>query len=382
MPPAQGPAVPSAVPGLTLVPTAIDSIPGFESDRLVEALPALHLSCDRFLALPESRTIGPGALAGTVADWHPICEGFAALPAADEGAFRAFMSENLVAFRVVDGKEGAADKGLFTGYYESELDGSLTPSGPASVPLYSPPDDMVMADLGLFESDLQGQKISGRLADGRLVPYFSRAEIDDGALAGRGLELLWIDDPVDAFFLHVQGSGRVRLPDGGSLRVGYAGSNGLPFYAIGRHMLDKGIISRDQASMQGIRDWLRSHPAEGKAIMELNSRYIFFQPIEGPGPIGAQGVALTPERSLAVDTAFIPLGIPVFLDTTWPGSDRPLQRLMVAQDTGAAIQGVVRGDFFWGTGDAALAYAGKMKQPGSYYLFLPRSVAARLRAGS
>jgi len=262
------------------------------------------------------------------------------------------------------------------------LDGSLTPAGPKSVPLYSPPDDIVVARMADLEDGSKGEKITGRLKDGEVVPYYTRAEIDAGALEGRGLELLWIDDPVDAFFLHIQGSGRVRLPDGNNIRVGYAGSNGLPFYAIGRHMLKEGVISRDKASMQSIRDWLRSHPVEGKEVMGLNHRYIFFQPITGPGPVGAQGVALTPGRSLAVDTAFIPLGIPVFLDTTWPGSNKPLQRLMVAQDTGAAIKGPVRGDFFWGTGDAALTYAGAMKQPGSYYLFLPKTVAESLVASS
>jgi membrane-bound lytic murein transglycosylase A len=237
-------------------------------------------------------------------------------------------------------------------------------------------------NLGRFRADLQGERIVGRVAEGELVPYYSRAEIDGGALDGRNLELLWATDPVDVFFLHVQGSGRVRLPDGAARRIGFAATNGLDFYAIGRALLDEGQISREQASMQAIRDWLRAHPDRAAEVMQRNARYVFFRWIEGDGPIGSQGVALTPGRSLAVDPAFLPLGVPVFLDTTWPGSDRPLRRLMVAQDTGGAIKGPIRGDVFWGAGEAALAQAGRMKQDGRLYLLLPKAVAARRSAGS
>jgi membrane-bound lytic murein transglycosylase A len=364
---------------LVLTTLPVMEIPGFEADPIAEALPALKRSCDRFMSLPDDRPLGPQGIAGKMADWREACRAVKALPEGDGEGLKELLLRDFSAFRVANGDQSP---GLFTGYYEPVLKGSLTPSGPQAVPLYGPPEDLVVADLNLFGGDQKSDRLLGRLEGGRLVPYFSRSEIDGGALAGRGLEILWIDDPVDAFFLHVQGSGRVQLPNGEALRVGYAGSNGLPFYAIGRHLLDQKIISRENASMQSIRDWLRRHPQEAKEVMALNTRYIFFQLIKGEGPIGAQGVPLTAGRSLAVDTSFIPLGIPVFLDTTWPGTSTPLRRLMVAQDTGSAIKGPVRGDFFWGAGEAALEYAGRMKQPGSYYLFLPKAVAHRLEASS
>jgi membrane-bound lytic murein transglycosylase A len=373
------PAAVIEVDRLVLMTQPVMEIPGFGVDPLAEALPALKRSCDRFRSLPDDRPLGPQGIAGKMADWREACRAVKALSEGDSEGLEELLLNHFSAFRVANNDQGP---GLFTGYYEPVLKGSLTPSGAQAVPLYGPPEDLVVADLNLFGGDQKSDRLLGRLEGGRLVPYFSRSEIDGGALAGRGLEILWIDDPVDAFFLHVQGSGRVQMPNGEALRVGYAGSNGLPFYAIGRHLLDQKIISREEASMQSIRDWLRRHPQEAKEVMALNTRYIFFQLIKGEGPIGAQGVPLTAGRSLAVDTSFIPLGIPIFLDTTWPGTSTPLRRLMVAQDTGSAIKGPVRGDFFWGAGEAALEYAGRMKQPGSYYLFLPKAVARRLEVGS
>ncbi|MHA1569976.1 MAG: murein transglycosylase A, partial [Alphaproteobacteria bacterium] len=213
----------------------------------------------------------------------------------------------------------------------------------------------------------------------RLEPYPARARIVSGALDGALPVLLWLDDPADAFVLHIQGSGRVRLAGGGTVRVGYDGNNGHPFVSIGRKMLDRGLIEPEDASMQAIRRWLRANPAKARALLDEYPRYIFFREIEGEGPIGAQGVALTPGRSLAVDPQFVPLGAPLWLDTSQPGSsDQPLRRLVVAQDTGGAILGAVRGDLFWGTGEAALEEAGRMKQPGQYYQLLPRAVADRV----
>ncbi len=245
------------------------------------------------------------------------------------------------------------------------------------VPLYRRPPDLVTAKLGRFRADLVGLSVVGRVEDGALGPYPDRVEIEDGALAGQGLEFLWVDDPVDAFFLQVQGSGRVLLPDGSTLRVAFAASNGRTFYAIGRALIEDDKIPRDQVSMQSIRDWLRANPETARAYMRRNPRYIFFRTIEGDGPVGAQGVALTAGRSLAVDPHHLALGLPLWLDTTLPGGAGPLRRLMVTQDTGGAIKGPVRGDFYWGSGEAALAQAGRMKERGVYYILLPRSVAKR-----
>ena len=361
-------------PAVLLEPVTFADLPDWSADPVSAALPALQRSCGRLTAQPDERPLGPDSLAGTVADWRAPCAALAALPAGDDAALRSLLEEWLQPFAVSD---AGAREGLFTGYYEAELKAATDPAAPGATPLYRVPDDLVTVDLALFRADLAGEKLVGRVEDGKLVPYLTRAEIDAGALKDRDLELLWAADPVDAFFLHVQGSGRVVFPDGSVKRVGFAGSNGRPFYAIGRALIDEGVVSRQNASMQAIRDWLRANPQKAAEMMQRNARYIFFREITGDGPIGAQGVALTPGRSLAVDSSLLPLGVPLWLDTTWPATDKPLRRLMVAQDVGSAIKGAVRGDFFWGSGEPALEQAGRMKQPGTYYLLLPQTVAKR-----
>jgi len=360
-------------------PARFDALPGWREDAAAEALPALARSCGRLMTLPDERPLGPDGLAGTVADWREPCARLAGLPAGDDAALRELLEAEFRPFAVHDGER---DQGLFTGYYEAELRGSLRRGGRYSVPLYGRPDDLVEIDLRDFRADLPGERLVGRVENGRLRPYPDRASIENGHLAGRGAELLWVDDPVDAFFLHVQGSGVVELDDGRRLRVGFAGSNGRPFYAIGRALIDEGIIERERSSMQAIRDWLRANPERAEALMHRNERFIFFRAIEGEGPIGAQGVPLTTGRSLAVDPDHLPLGVPLWLETTWPATERPLRRLMVAQDTGSAIKGPIRGDFFWGSGEPALEQAGRMRQQGRYWLLLPRAVAERRAAGS
>ena len=215
------------------------------------------------------------------------------------------------------------------------------------------------------------------MADGRILPYHRRADIQKGALRDAAPVLVWVDDAIDAFLLHVQGSGRIVLEDGAVMRVGYAGNNGHGYVSIGRVLIDQGELPSGRAGWRQIRDWITRNPSKAETLLARNPRYIFFREISGDGPIGAQGVALTPRRSLAVDRKFIPLGLPIWLDTVWPGQDeRPLRRLMVAQDTGSAIKGPIRGDFFWGYGKDALAEAGRMKSPGQYYIFLPKSATA------
>jgi membrane-bound lytic murein transglycosylase A len=223
-----------------------------------------------------------------------------------------------------------------------------------------------MVDLGRFRPAWRGERIAGRVDKGNLVPYSSRAEIEQGALSGRGLELAWAADTIETFFLQIQGSGRVRLADGGELRVGYDGQNGHPYVALGRVLIDRGLLPREQVTMQSIKAYLRAHPDEAAALMRENPSYVFFRELSGDGPVGAQGVALTPGRSLAVDRAFVPLGAPVWLVA------EDIARLLVAQDTGGAIRGPVRGDLFWGHGAEAEARAGAMKARGRAWLLLPR----------
>ena len=368
-------------PRLLLTPVSYTELPDWAEDGQAEALPAILRSCGRLERQPDSRAVGPGGLGGTVADWRPACAALAGVAAGDHDAARAAIETHFAPFQASDPSHDQ-DRGLLTGYYEAELSGAAFPGGPYQVPIYAKPRDLVTVNLGRFRADLEGHRIVGRVEDGRLLPYHTRREIDDGALGVGDAELLWSDDPVDVFFLHIQGSGRVRMPDGSFRRIGFAASNGRDFTAIGRALLAEGKVPRDQASMQGIRAWLRAHPDEAAEIMQRNARYIFFRWIEGEGPIGAQGVALTPGRSLAVDPNFLPFGAPLYLDTTWPGGDKPLRRLVVAQDTGSAIKGPLRGDFFWGSGEAALEYAGRMKQKARFYLLLPKSVAERRKTTS
>lgn len=356
-------------PQITLEPASFADLPGWTADDQAGALAAFKISCARLETLPPDRAMGDLPAAGTVADWLGPCR---VAQDVGPGGARAFFEAWFRPWSVAD--RGDPD-GLFTGYYEPLLHGSLVPGGAYTYPLYGAPDDMISVDLGLFAEDLDGRQITGQIQDGAFVPYWDRAQIDDGALDGRGLEIVWVDDPVAAFFLHIQGSGRVELADGGELRVGYAGQNGRPYFAIGRELVARGELTKDEVSLQTIRAWLKAHPDQAAELMEMNASYIFFRRLEGPGPIGAQGVPLTPERSLAVDRDFVPLGLPVWLDTSLPDG-APYRRLMVAQDTGGAIDGPVRGDVFFGAGPRAEELAGHMKQDGRVWLLLPSVVTA------
>ncbi len=343
---------------------AFSDLPGWHDGSQGNALAAFLKSC-------EALNNKPGKLA-----WHSPCRVGSRVAAKDDTAARAFFERFFAPHRVVasDGGGSSSDQGTFTGYYEPELRGARSKGGRYTVPLYMRPPELVSADLGSFRAELKGQRIVGKAVAGTLLPFPARGEIDNGALGGRKLEIVWVDDAVDAFFLHIQGSGRIRLGDGSLLRVGYAATNGRPYSSIGRTLLARGAITTDQMSMQSIRTWLAANPGEAAGIMAANRRYVFFREISGPGPLGAQGVALTPGHSLAVDRKFMPLGAPVWLDTTEPlKPEKPLRRLMVAQDTGSAIRGPVRGDFFWGHGPDAALSAGHMKSRGRYYLLLPKN---------
>jgi membrane-bound lytic murein transglycosylase A len=310
-----------------------------------------------------------------VADWLPLCAEAGGLPRGDNAAARQFFETRFRPWLATNVAGAQPDPfGLFTGYYEPELAGSRRRS-PGAVPLHARPADLVQVELGEFADDLRGRRTAGRVEQGRLVPYASRAQIDRGALDGRRLELLWIDDPVDAFFLHIQGSGRVRLAEGGIARVGFAAQNGHPYVPIGRVLVDRGVMTQEQVSMQSLRAWLAANPAEARGVMDQNPSYIFFREIQGlrpdEGPPGAFGAPLTPERSIAVDRAHIPLGIPVFIDVQHPLTNAPYRRVLMAQDIGGAIRGPVRGDVFWGSGDAAGDPAGRMRSRGAWWLLLP-----------
>jgi len=356
---------PAAAPTYTKV--SFSALPGYAADRVAEALPALNASCRRLGAIPATRSLGVDGRMGTAGDWAVFCTALKSVN--DEAVLRSLLETQLQPWAVSDG--GKAD-GLFTGYYESELRGSLTQNGPYQTPLYERPADLIMVDLGEFRDELKGQRIAGRAVNGQLKPYEDRAAIVNGTINSK--PLVWLDDPVDAFFVQIQGSGRVMLDDGSELRVGYAGQNGHIYTAIGRELIKRGALTPETVSMASIRAWLKANPAQADALMNTNRSYVFFKSgTADTGPQGAANVALTPLRSLAVDNRFIGYHVPVWLAADNPLGG-PLQRLLVAQDTGGAIKGVVRGDVFWGHGPQAEHAAGIMKSRGRYFVLLPRHV--------
>ncbi len=360
---------PPPPPRLTLAPAGFADLAGWRADPVAAALPAILKSCAALAKLGPTTPIGPDGIAGTAADWQAPCAGAAALQGASDDEVRRFIEASFTPWRA--GNNGNP-QGLFTGYFEPELHGAREPGGPYTVPLLKRPPDLVTADLGLFRPAWRGERIAGRVVDGRLRPYDSRAAIEHGALNRLHLAIFWVDSAVDAFFLGVQGSGRVRLPDGTLVQLGYDGQNGQAYVAIGRLLVERGVLAKDDVSLATIRAWILAHPAQGQALMDENPSYVFFRELKGAGPIGAEGVVLTAGRSLAVDPVFLPLGIPLWLDVAQDG--QTLQRLVVAQDTGGAIRGPVRGDLFWGFGPAAEAGAGRMRAEGAYYMLLPRNV--------
>jgi len=357
--------------GVIASPVGFDALPGWKADDQGAALVAFARSCEK-----PRKSRGPLKIAKS--DWRAPCAAARKVGAGDGDAAREFFERWFRPFQIFGGQ---TDSGLFTGYFEAELRGARQRGGRYTVPIYRL-DDHVTVDLSRFDPALAGKRIVGRVDAGTLRPYYPRGDIAGGALDGRGQELLWVDDAIDAFLLHVQGSGRVILPDGAVVRIGYAGNNGWSYRSIGRALIERGALRPGGASWDDIRGWIDANRDEADALLAVNRRYIFFREIKGDGPIGAAGVALTPGRSLAIDPRFMPFGAPVWLDTTWPNQpEKPLRRLMVAQDSGNAIRGIVRGDFFWGYGSKALAFAGRMKSRGRYFVLLPKSAAAR-RAGS
>lgn len=345
--------------------TTFAALPGWDRDAVSEALPALAKSCARFAKQKENAA---SVIAGIPDQMRKVC---AALPS-DPAQGRAFFENNFTPYEI----HGDDRKGLFTGYYEP----SLTAVTAGGTPLYAKPSDMFTADLGAFLPELAGKTITGRVEGEKFVPYYTREQIEKGALKDKAQEIVRVDDAVDAFFLQIQGSGQVKKADGTVMHVGYAAQNGQKYEAIGKELIARGALTKENTSMQTIRAWLEAHPAEAQELMNANKSYVFFREIGADGPIGGEGVALTPGRSLAVDRKKIPYGVPVFVDAAAPeaaGEDKGprFQRLMIAQDTGGAIRGAVRGDVFWGAGDHAAEMAGVMKSPGYAYILLPKSVS-------
>ena len=336
-------------------------LPGWRSDDVLAAWPAIVSTCSVMSARPG---------------WQPVCAALVAASPADAEFARGLLEQQLTPYRIVrvTGRKRET-RGLVTGYYEPLLHGSRERSEQFSTPLYSRPDDLLIVDLAAVIPELKGKRVRGRLEGNRVVPYYSRGATREApGLAGH--EIVWIDNALDAFMLEVQGSGRVQLTTGETIRLQYADQNGQPYRSIGRYLADQGIMTIDQVNMPAIRNWLAANPNRVNEVLDSNPSVVFFSeaPLDDPstGPKGAQGLPLTAGRSIAIDPKFLPLGAPMFISTTQPGSELPLQRLVVAQDTGGAIRGPVRADLFFGFGADAGAQAGMMKNDLEMWLLWPK----------
>ncbi len=308
--------------------------------------------------------------------WQSVCAEAATMTAPDDATVRAFFEQRFQPWQAT--ADDGSVEGMVTGYYEPLLKGDRVRTERARYPLYAAPDDLISVDLASVYPELKNLRLRGRLAGNKLVPYPTRKEIEDAANgkgnAFKGKPIAWAEDPVDLFFLQIQGSGRIELPDGSHMRVGYADQNGHPYQSIGKLLVERGELKLEQASMQGIKEWGAKNPDKLPELLASNPSFVFFRPLPDglAGPLGALGVPLTGGRSIAVDPRFIPLGAPVFLATTQPNSPLPMNKLVMAQDTGGAIRGGVRADFFWGFGYEAGELAGRMKQRGRMWVLLPK----------
>ena len=363
-PPVAAPAVPPPFTR-TLQPAAWSDLPGWTADDVAAAWPAFLQSCRGVASKPH----GPA--------WKRVCDLARAADGKPGFDARRFFEQHLQPYSVANG--GGAVDGMVTGYYEPLLRGSRSRARGFEQPVRGVPDDLLTIDLSAVFPELKDKRVRGRLEGNKVVPYWSRAEI---AARGERLPartLLYVDDPVELFFLQVQGSGRVKLPDGSLVRLNYGDQNGHPYQSIGRVLVDRGELKLEEASMQGIQAWARANPGRLDELLNSNPSYVFFRevPDSKGGPVGALGVPLTAERSIAVDPRSVPLGAPVFLATTRPNSAQPMNRLVMAQDTGGAIKGAVRADFFWGFGKEAGEQAGRMKQSGRMWVLLPPEAAPR-----
>lgn len=331
-------------------------LPGWREDDPAAAWQALLTSCD---VLKKQDA------------WRPACAAASAMTRPGREEARLYFEARFQPYQLL--KADGGTEGLATGYYEPLLRGSRSPDTRYRYPLYAAPDDLLRVDLPAAGTTSADPGMRARVEARRVVPYYDRAQIESAATPLRGREIAWVDDPVELFFLQIQGSGRLQLENGGVMRVGFADHNGRPYRSIGRLLIERGELTADRASMQGIKAWAQRNPDKLREVLNHNPRYVFFRELpQGiEGPLGALGVPLTPRRSIAADPRYVPLGAPVFLATTWPLSNKPLQQLMMAQDTGSAIRGAVRADFFWGYGDAAGREAGRMKQTLRMWVLLP-----------
>ncbi len=363
-------ALPPAPPALSCVPTPVRpavtpnlqaaqwrDLPGWGNDDQQLAWSAWLQSCAALMRKPA---------------WQEVCLQAIASHPATGAAVRDYFETHFDLYQSRQ-PDGAA-QGLITGYYAPVLAGSLVRTDRFNIPLYAQPGDLLDIDLSSVYPELKSLRLRGRLQGNHVVPYWSRAQIDGDQHPLAGHELVWLEDSLAAFFLQIQGSGRIRLPDGREIMVGYADQNGYPYQAIGRVLLERGELTADQLSMQAIQAWGAAHPDQLPELLAQNPSYVFFRILPNGAVLGALGVPLEAGRSIAIDSHALPLGAPVWLSTTEPLSTQPMNRLVIAQDTGGAIRGNVRADVYFGVGDVAGQHAGKMKQQGQMWVLLPKGM--------
>jgi len=346
------------IPDYSLLrPATWQELAGIEQDNLTMAWPAWLQSCSALKSKPA---------------WQNACDVAANMKSTSTGAIQNYFKQYFNVYRTSNAD--GTDTGLITGYYEPLLRGSLVRTDTYRYPLYRQPDDLITVDLASIYPELANKRLRGRVIGNKLIPYYNRGEIEAEPSPLQGNELLWVDDLIDLFFLQIQGSGLVQLENGEQIHVGYADQNGQAYQSIGRLLIQNGELTADKASMQGIKNWALAHTDKLRELLNSNPSYVFFRELPAglPGPLGALGVPILAERAVAVDPRFVPLGAPIFLATTYPNTSKPLNRLMMAQDTGGAIKGGVRADFFWGFGPDATRQAGSMKQKGKIWVLLPK----------
>jgi len=357
-PPATPPTVPPvALPAAPFAVSKWEMLPDWQTTDLQPAWTAFLQSCRALKSKPS---------------WQTVCARTVELAQPDNAALRIFFEEGFTPYQVFN--PDGSSQGLITGYYEPKLAGSRVRTERFRYPLYAVPDDLLAIDLSEAYPQLKDLRLRGRLQGKRVVPYYNRAEIEAGKAALQGRELFWVDNAIDLFFLQIQGSGRIELPDGSMVKIGYAEQNGHPYISIGKKLVEMGELKIEEASMQGIKGWAERCPEKLPALLAQNPSFVFFRELPNglSAPLGALGVPLTETYSIAVDPRTIPLGAPVFLATTYPNTAEPLNRLVLAQDTGGAIKGAVRADFFWGFGELAGIQAGRMKQGGQMWVLFPK----------
>ena len=357
-PVAKPPPTPTGPESAQYQEVSFETLPGWSQAALAPSLRAFLTGC--------GRPVTPLLIA---------CELASQVTPGDEAGARKFFESQFTAYALRSSTAG--DTGLLTGYYEPVIDGARTRDAEHRFPIYGVPEDLIIVDLGNVSQEVRGLRLRGRLEGRRLVPYYSRGELESRDVPAP--VIAWARDPVELAFLQIQGSGQIQFPNGERLRIGFADQNGHPYRSIGRYLVDRGEMTLDQASMQNIKAWVAANPAKAREVLNANPSYVFFRERSelriDEGPIGALNVPLTAGYSLAVDRRFVPLGAPVYLATNYPLSEERLERLMTAQDTGGAIRGVVRGDFYWGSGADAGAQAGRMRNQTRMWLLWPRSLA-------